>query len=329
MSDGTQETTDTLILAGQDRKPGEGDDDNVLSGRSTAMCGSIDIEEIVLTEADGGKADDRLTEEAYYTIKGAKSTYYVTAGLDGMLGTYDDIIKDGSGNGTLGKYDIHLTGIEDVGWMFISGNSVDNMLIATEYVLDNVVFNAADGKGIYEGSTLATKMNEIYTKMNGTLTAIKRDQTISMADYTGKVDYIWTCVTEGHTDENGYHTAISGCTADLGASANGTVEIKGQSDIQHVTFFALSIEEMAKAYNGSDSTKYRKVQYAECGTGNTKSTYDYEETTKIQSADYWLRSPGTKTTFVSRVTADGILHLVGSVSYTLVGARPACYATLA
>jgi hypothetical protein len=330
LSDSTEEDTGTLVLAGQDRDPEKTDDNNLLSGRTTEKGGSIEIEEIVLTAAEGGKADGRLTTEAYYTIKGAKSTYYVTAGSDGYLGTWDDVIKDSSSDNRLGTYNINADGNQQsLGWVFIKGSNVDSMLLATEYVLDNVVFNESGGQGIYSGSTLEAKMKEIYNNVGGSKTAIKQNQTISMADYTGTVWGINTCVTEGHTDTNGFHTGTSGCTYDWGTTANVTSEIKNQAAIKNITFFALSIEEMAKAYDGVYGAKYRRALYAECGTNNWKQTSNYEGETKIQSAYYWLRSPGYSSTYASSIYPDGAVCFGSSALATNVGARPACYATLA
>jgi hypothetical protein len=340
MSDGTQETTDTLILAGQDRKPETDTDNNLLSGRTAEKGGSIEIEEIVLTEADGGKADGRLTQEAYYTIKGAKADYYVTAGSDGLLGTWDDVIKDSSSDNKLGTYDINADSVQDkLGWVFVKGSSVDNMLLATEYVLDNVQFNDGTNNnttGAYSGSTLEAKMKEIYNKAGGDKTAIKQNKTISMSYYTGDVTAITSCYVDSHTDSNGNHIGTTSCTNTYKSvgKANIVSTLSTQADVTGVSFFALSIQEVSEAYNDADENvtrDYRRAKYAECGKGNwnNNDTPTDNNGTKVLSTAYWLRSPGYLSTYASDVSTSGNVDTYGSVSSTAAGARPACYATLA
>jgi hypothetical protein len=333
MSDGTIVDTGTLILAGQDRDPAETEDNNLLSGRTAEKGGSIAVAAIYPASEDN---TNRVTTEAYYTIEGADSAYYVTAGLDGLLGTWDDIIKDSSDENRLGTYDIHANSTQEkLGWEFVSGDSVRNMLLTTEYVLDSVQFNdGTTGKtqGVYKDSTLMTKMQEIYNNTKGTKTAIQQNKTISMEDYTGVTTKIWTCTTENHTDANGFHIGTDGCKTAAGTTANVTSEIKNQAAISNVTFFALSIQEIAKAYNSTDdgeSINYRKAQYAECGINNDKEEYDFEKVEDVYTATYWLRSPGYVSTSASNVIMNGWVDTNKRVAYSTAGARPACYATLA
>jgi surface protein len=317
----------SISVAGQDRTIGTSDD-NLLSGRTAAMGGSIAVG-TVYTAGTGS-----LTTSAYYTISGANSSYYVTAGSDGLLGTWDDVIKDGSGNGKLGTYDINATGTKiDMGWVFVKGSSVSKMLLASEYVLDSTAFNTSSSTATYANSTLFTTMASIYTKAGGTKTAILQNQSISMADYTGTVTYIYQCTTSGHTDSSGYHTATSGCSASItntGGKATPTSAIKNQTNVT-ATFFALSMQEMAEAYNNDAdynvSADYRRAKYAACGSGNYNFSGTYNGT-KIQAAYYWLRSPGHLSTYASYVSVYGYVDTLYSVSNTTIGARPACYATL-
>jgi hypothetical protein len=341
MSDGTAVDTNTLILAGQDRDPAETEDNNLLSGRTEAMGGSIEVETIYLATTEDDTT--RITKEAYYTIKGAKSTYYVTAGSDGLLGTWDDVIKDSSKENRLGTYNINADGNQQsLGWVFVKGSDVEDMLLATEYVLDNVMFNedrSENATGVYSSSTLEAKMKEIYNNVGGSKTAIKQNQTISMADYTGEVTALDACYVENHIDENGNHVVSPSTSCECtfrstGGKANSTAALKTQSDITNVTFFALSMKEIADAYNTTSediSRDYRRAKYAECGKGNWN--WDNTETdfngTKVLSAAYWLRSPGYRPNFATFVYEHGNVAMASSVYVTTIGARPACYATLA
>jgi hypothetical protein len=259
------------------------------------------------------------------------------------LGTWDDVIKDSSKENRLGTYNINADGNQQsLGWVFVKGSDVEDMLLATEYVLDNVMFN--DGKsnnttGAYSGSTLEAKMKEIYNNVGGSKTAIKQNQTISMADYTGEVTAIGSCYVENHTDANGNHV-VSPSTSCVysyvltGGKANTTAALKMQQDITDVTFFALSMEEIANAYNDDNaevSQDYRRAKYAECGKENTYN--DKTETnlngTKFRATNYWLRSPGYLTTYVPFIDYYGSVIVNNPVSRVDLGARPACYATLA
>jgi hypothetical protein len=339
MSDGSVVATDTLILAGQDRDPAKTEDNNLLSGRTAEKGGSIAVATIYPASEDN---TNRITKEAYYTIEGADSAYYVTAGSDGLLGTWDDVIKDSSSKARLGTYDLDLDGSQEVlGWEFVSGSSVRDMLLVTEYVLDNVVFNDnTDGhtQGVYNDSVLMAKMQEIYEKTKGSKLAIYQNQTISMRDYTGEVTAFYSCTVESHIDNDGHHIDDStGCTkgsVETGAKANLVVSLASQADITGVTYFALSVEEVANAYNDDNSvvsSDYRRGKYAECGKGNY--TYDNVPTdyngTQVLGANYWLRSPGYLSTYASAVGYDGVVHMQSPVTRAIVGARPACYASLA
>jgi hypothetical protein len=329
MSDGSIVETDTLILAGQDRDPETDEDNDLLSGRTVEKGGSIEVGTIYLATTEDD--DTRITKEAYYTIKGAKADYYVTAGSDGMLGTWDDIVKDSTSENKLGTYNLDNDGLmQSLGWVFVKGNNVNDMLLASEYVLDSVAFNETLTTAVYSGSTLEAKMKEIYDKVGGNKTAIKQNQTISMADYTGEVEYICNCTVEGHIDDNGYH--VGGTTKCSGTYKYGkskvylTANITGQKDVTG-TFFALSIEEIANAYNG---IKYRLAKYAKCGTANATAEVNYEGTIKIQCARYWLRSPGYCDSSASYIATMGSVETlnVNGMAETSYGARPACYATL-
>jgi hypothetical protein len=110
------------------------------------------------------------------------------------------------------------------------------------------------------------------------------------------------------------------------------VELKGQADVTNTTFFALSIEEVAKAYDSTvenETRLYRKAKYAECGQGNNTIETQYEGMPSVYTANYWLRSPGHLSTYASNIARDGHMSLHDTVTLATVGARPACYATLA
>jgi surface protein len=321
--------TNTYVLAGQDRTPGSSDD-NLLSGRTTEMGGSIAMANLYPANANGG-----VTAEAYYIIKGANTSYYVTAGSDGLLGTWDDIIKDSSDDDKLGTYDINANDTQEkMGWVFVKGSSVSEMLLASEYVLDNTVFNPSDDdEARYGTSTLYTTMASIYAKTGGTKTAILKDQSISMADYTGTVTYIGRCTMSNHTDSDGYHTATGGCThrsVNTGGQAIVTSAIKNQSNVT-ATFFALSMQEIAEAYNNDEdynvSVDYRRAKYADCGSENNNNSVK-RNGTEFQSANYWLRSQGHLSCYASYVPYGGTVLTYGLLSSTERGARPACYASL-
>jgi hypothetical protein len=336
MSDGTAVDTNTLILAGQDRDPAATEDNNLLSGRTKEKGGSIAVANIYPESDD---ITNRITKEAYYTIEGADSAYYVTAGSDGLLGTWDDIIKDSSGKARLGTYDLDLDDEQEVlGWEFVSGSSVREMLLVTEYVLDQVMFNdETEGHttSAYANSTLMAKMQEIYIKAKGTKTAIQQNVTISMADYTDEVTLICTCTVESHIDDTGHHKdGMTGCTIatiETGGKANLAASLASQADITGVTFFALSVEEVAEAYNDANpavSRDYCRGKYAKCG-GDIDIEVTTYNGTKFCSASYWFRSPGSLSTYASGVKRYGEVFMDGTITHLHVGARPACYATLA
>jgi hypothetical protein len=241
----------------------------------------------------------------------------------------------------LGTYNLKGTSeeadVEDLGWEFVKGTDVRNMLLVTEYVLDNVKFNdglSGNTTGAYANSTLMAKMQDIYTRTGGSKTAICQNQKISMRDYTDYVKAIHTCTIADHIDTAGHHKdGMTGCTAvtiRTDGKANPVASLASQADISGVTFFALSIEEVAEAYNDTDykvSCDYRRGKYAECGNGNF-NTEAIENGTKVLAAYYWLRSPGYLSTGGPLVHDNGIVGYT-IVSYAQIGARPACYATLA
>jgi hypothetical protein len=174
-------------------------------------------------------------------------------------------------------------------------------------------------------------MKDIYSKVGGDKTAIKQNQTISMAEYKGDVQAIWSCNIDSHIDINGNHIESStSCSVSHGSKANTTAAITVQKDITGVSFFALSIQEIAEAYNASVnvSRHYRRAKYAECGNENKNIEDTYNGTT-VLAAYYWLRSPGYRSTLATSVDFIGLVGTDANVAQTTLGARPACYATLA
>ena len=274
----------TPVLAGQDGKPGNADD-NMLAGRSAADNGGIAVASID-------------TDAMTYTLQGADTKYVVTSGIDKKLGTYDDVIT--ATDGTLGSYEIDgdNSATEYVGWNYLGG-SIDNMLVATEYVLDNTVYDSDlnDGNNDYSQSALKTKIEEIGTALN--MTATVNSVTLDMSECSGS--YVYVCTNSAHTTDADH---ASGCSYSYSRYYTSN---DGQDYIPGTKFFALSIDEVLAAYGDSTDAAIRQLRivqgapaYLDTEENVAHTGLNYNNTASwkdgngnvISTTNYWLRSPG-------------------------------------
>lgn len=317
---GSVTPTGNYQLAGNDQNLNTTDDNNMLAGRSKANNGGIEIANINVTDWS-------------YAIKGISGDYYVTAGIDGLLGTYDDVIK--SKSTALGRYPITTNAAESVGWNYLGG-PLDNMLVATEYVLDNVTFNdTQDTNGYkYENSNVFTTMQSLWTSFGMDTNIVKEVTNLDMDHTTFNGKEVWTCLT-GHTTHSD-----SKCKTPNFGSYSSTVETQSNINLSTLStptrFFALSLDEIYDAYgepSGGQTTtapyndvqRFRTARYASNYTGNYQDDTWSDGVTRTH---YWLRSPGYYGSRAAFVFSYGVLNAYNTVTRTYVGVRPACYLNL-
>lgn len=197
-SDGTYvPNSETYIIAGQDRTPGT-DDDNLVSGRTTAMGGQIAIRDLDVKN---------LT----YKITGAKDRYTVSAGVDGLLGTYDDpIVSNDNALGVASYSQAYNTKAKEketdkvwhVTWLYMGG-PVSKMQLISEYnfydpqqwyemEVDEEDPEANDyavktTNVIYSASPVSATTNKLY-KLLGTPYAVQ-SQTVYRRYWRGSEQY--------------------------------------------------------------------------------------------------------------------------------------------
>lgn len=229
--------SETYVVAGQDRIPGT-DDDNLLSGRTTAMGGQIAIRDLDV-------------QKFTYKITGAKDRYTVSAGADNLLGTYDDaIVSNDNALGVASYAQAYNTKAKEketdkvwhVTWLYMGG-TVSKMQLISEYnfyapqqwytmEVDEEDLEANDyavktTNVNYDKSPVSATTNNLY-KLLGTPYAMLSQMKTRTYDYDG-----WMRENNGSWDQSGTYKRPDG-SGNSGTATYYEFDVSTESGTSHI-----------------------------------------------------------------------------------------------
>ncbi len=338
-----EKSTNKLITAGQDLDIYTTADNNKLAGKALALA-NIDV--VVNT-----------TTFSTCNIPGLSDDIYVDAGQDAMLGTYDDLIC--SKSGIFGRRQIAKNiPSSKLRWNFLTGTSIDNMLLTTEYVYAKTTFRDynTELKDFYAGSYVDDFCDRIFANevkptmdadiLKTSMIEIGYDSYVGAAD-TGRAQQpdgqwpSWIDIIYYPTDDPSTpHNDTTGRPTQYNYSPNATLER---------TFFAASLGELTSAYNGltavnaqsyENDRRYRQYLAAPAAPIENENGLDAYERfadpvnslgyVQYKTSNYWLRNYGNSDTTGCIVTSEGFAQSRPAdpngtwVSLNNVGVRPCC-----
>jgi len=259
----------SVVIAGNDKIPNT-EDDNRLSGRTTSDTHNGSTPPAIINFSPSDMS---------YQISGAHSSYKVKRGLDGLFGTWDDLIVNNLEGAPLGSYPVTgQTSRTLIGWQYMGG-SVNNMLMICQYVLDPTAYhNESVTAQTYSGSTLQTTIDGAIRTELGIWHNIFVASNPKCSTPGGVVNgSVRTC--------NVAHMHGNGCVHALGTYNVWTDNIYPTGQY----LFACNAEYIAKCFG---SGLYREERLAQ--QLDTSFSYSSEGTMKngygniIETAGYWL-----------------------------------------